>query len=285
MIEQQSRRDLSLVDMTSADLVAATSLSRDVGWPHRIEDWQFVFSLGHGLAGYIGDRLVATAMWWPYDHRITRIGMVIVDPGLQRSGIGRSLMNAVLDRIDSPMVLNATAPGGPLYRRLRFVDCGAICQHQGTTSSVPLAVLRAGERIRPAGRGDLKTLIDLDAAASGVRRDTIISALTLHAEAVVLDARGRTAGFAFFRRFGHGYVIGPVVAEDGQSARALIAHWVGSKAGMFMRIDVPEQAGISDWLDALGLVQTSRARTLCHGHCPVPVGTAQIFALINQALG
>jgi GNAT superfamily N-acetyltransferase len=285
VIEQRNRHILRLSNLTSADLAAAASLSRDVGWPHRLEDWQFGLSLGEGVAGYVDQSLVATAMWWRYERRITRIGMVIVDPKMQRLGVGRSLMHAVLDRIDTPMVLNATETGELLYRRLGFEECGAIRQHQGTAPSVPLAILRPGERIRPSGRRDMQTLINLDAAACGVRREKIIAALLGYTESVALDADGRTVGFALFRRFGHGYVIGPVVAQDELAARALIAHWVGSKAGKFMRIDVPDNGPLSDWLGALGLVQTSVVKTLRRGPLPTPEGQAHLFALVNQALG
>ena len=162
MIEQQSCGKLRLVNLTPADLAAAASLSRDVGWPHRPEDWQFALSLGRGLAGYVGDRLAAIAMWWPFDRHLTRIGMVMVAPTLQRLGIGRSLMQAVLDQIDTPMALTATDAGEPLYREFGFMNVGAIRQHQGTAPSVPLAVLRPGDRIRPSGRRDLQTFIELD---------------------------------------------------------------------------------------------------------------------------
>ena len=284
-IGQQHHRELVLAPMTSADLPAAVVLSRDVGWPHRLEDWQFVLSVGEGLAGHVGGALAATAMWWPYEQRLTRIGMVIVDPRMQRSGLGRALMTAVLGQIDTPMMLNATEAGAPLYRDLGFEDAGLIHQHQGTASSVPPVEIRSGERIRPAGRRDLEALIELDADASGVRREKVIAGLIEHAEVVVLDAEGRTAGFAFFRRFGRGHVVGPVVAADPLAARALIAHWVGSKAGMFMRIDVPESTDLTGWLDAVGLVQTSVARTLARGSSPYPKGKSRLFALANQALG
>lgn len=81
-----------ILEMATRDLPAAQALSREVNWPHRLEDWQFVHSLGQGLVAYSGNQLVGTAMWWTFDSRIVRLGMVIVNPSLQRSGIGRALM-------------------------------------------------------------------------------------------------------------------------------------------------------------------------------------------------
>ena len=104
-------------------------------------------------------------------------------------------------------------------------------------------------------------------------------------EAVVLDDAGETVGFAFYRRFGRGYVIGPVVARDTASAKALIAHWIGSNAGMFIRIDVPGESGLSDWLEELGLARVDNALTMARGAPLKPAGGFHVFGLVNQALG
>src|SRR5262245_36103819 len=103
--------------MAARDLPAAQALSREVSWPHRLEDWQFVHAVGQGLVAYSGDQLIGTAMWWSYDGKIARLGMVIVDPTIQRSGVGRTLMRGLLEQIKEPTVLlNATKEGEPLYR-------------------------------------------------------------------------------------------------------------------------------------------------------------------------
>jgi GNAT superfamily N-acetyltransferase len=275
-----------LAEMAARHLPAAQALSREVNWPHRLEDWQFVHSVGRGLVAYSGDQLVGTAMWWTYDSRIARLGMVIVDPTIQRSGIGRALMLGILDRITEPTVLlNATKQGETLYRQLGFQGIGSIVQHQGASFSAPLVPLRGGERIRPLGRNDLARLVELDAAACGVRREGVIAALIENGEAVVLDDAGETVGFAFYRRFGRGHVIGPVVARDTASARALIAHWIGSNAGMFMRIDVPGESGLSDWLEELGLARVDNVVTMVRGEPLKQASQFHVFGAVNQALG
>jgi GNAT superfamily N-acetyltransferase len=272
--------------MAEADLPAAFELSRAVGWPHRLEDWQFVFSLGQGLSAYSGDRLVGTAMWWTYAGAQTRIGMVIVDPTIQRSGIGRTLMETITAEMTTPsLVLNATTAGETLYRQMGFQPVGTIVQHQGAAFEVPLVQLGPNRRIRPMGRNDRDRLVDLDARALGFRRDDVVDALIAQGDAVLLDDGNQTTGFAFFRRFGRGFAIGPVVAQDTQSAKALIAHWISSNAGMFLRIDVPGEAGLSNWLIELGLVPASPVISMVRG-APLP-GRSDMFAfaIANQALG
>jgi GNAT superfamily N-acetyltransferase len=272
--------------MAVRDLPAAQALSREVRWPHRLEDWQFVHSMGQGFVAYSGDQLVGTAMWWTFGNRIARLGMVIVNPTAQRSGIGRALMLNIIDRIaEHTVLLSATKEGETLYRQLGFQSIGSIVQHQGASFSVPLVPLRAGERIRPSGRNDLARLVDLDAAACGAPRESLIAALIENGEAVVLDDAGEMVGFAFYRRFGRGHVIGPVVARDTASAKALITHWIGSNAGMFMRIDVPGESGLSDWLDELGLARAGNVLTMARGMPLNQAGGFHVFGLVNQALG
>jgi hypothetical protein len=195
-------------------------------------------------------------------------------------------MLGILDRIAEPTVLlNATKQGETLYRQLGFQDIGSIVQHQGVAFSTPLVPLRAGERIRPLGRNDAARLVELDAIACGGRREGVIAALIENGEAIVLDDAGETVGFAFCRRFGRGHLIGPLVARDTAGARALIARWIGSNAGTFMRIDVPGASGLSDWLEELGLARVDSALTMVRGVAPKSDGGFQAFAAVNQALG
>jgi GNAT superfamily N-acetyltransferase len=272
--------------LTSHHLPAAQILSRAVGWAHRLEDWQFAHAVGHGLAATSGGQLAGTAMWWVYADKVARIGLVIVDPTLQRSGIGRALMQGMLERISVPSVmLNATVPGEPLYRRLGFEGIGSIVQHQGTVVAAPPVTLRAGERIRPLQRSDLAHAVRLDAEASGGERAHVITALFENGKGIVLhDARG-IAGFTFTRRSGRGHTIGPVVARDAPAAKALIANQIGGHAGTFMRIDVPGGCGLSDWLEATGLVKVDEVVTMVRGVPPAQANEFRGFAIVSQALG
>jgi predicted N-acetyltransferase YhbS len=272
--------------MTTRDLPAAEALSREVGWPHRLEDWQLVHALGEGLVVCAGDRLVGTAMWWRYGGKVVRIGMVIVAPTIQRLGIGRALMRAALDRIAEPAVLlNATRQGETLYRQLGFRALGSIAQHQGVPAPTRQVSLRMREAIRPAHAGDLHRFVEIDAAAGGAPRDGVIAAVLARGEAVALAAAGGIAGFACYRPFGRGHLIGPVVARDDAGARALIAHAIDANAGKFLRIDVPVDSGLPDWLEGLGLARVDTVVAMVRGAAPQRGNTAHAFGLVNQALG
>ena len=272
--------------MTDDDLPQAHGLSRLVQWPHRLEEWQFNFKLGRGLVAEQADQTVGTVMWWPFGADAASLGMVIVDPDRQGAGIGRGLMAAALDQLDGRTVmLNATEAGLRLYQAQGFRPIGEIRQHQGAAFAVPAAPLGKGERIRPIGRRDGNALAALDGKATGLARGPLIKALLDEAEGVVLDRDSEAIGFALYRRFGRGHVIGPVIAPSTEGAKALISHWMASNPGVFMRIDVLGDSGLSPWLDDLGLTGVSPAITMVRGTWPPRVGTNRYWAIASQALG
>jgi GNAT superfamily N-acetyltransferase len=262
--------------MTAEDLAAAHDLSHEQKWPHRIEDWEMMFSLGSGYVAERDGEIVGTAMSWLYGEDTATLGMVIVSPNAQGMGIGRRLMDAVLD---------ATDEGLPLYRKMGFEPMGSIFQHQGAAFAVPMAELIPDERVRPLGNKDMDVLRTLARRATGMDRDKLLDALVPGAQGVVLTRSNEPVGFALFRRFGRGYVVGPTIAPDTGGAKALISHWLGSNSGIFCRLDVPEESGLSGWLDELGLPCVGRVMRMTRGQHPKADPDLRIFSLTTQALG
>lgn len=268
------------------DVPSARRLSAAVGWAHREEDWAFVRALGSGWVAVAGGEVVGTALTWRHDARHGSIGMVIVEPGWQGRGIGRRLVERALEDLgDRSITLNGTLEGRSLYERLGFRVVGALDQHQGVSGNVPPVKLGRDERLRPATPSDMALLVRLGLAASGIRRGKLMRALLDESEGIVLDRGTEALGFALCRRFGHGRVIGPVVAPDANRAKALIGHWIATHAGTFLRTDVEPSLGLGPWLEGLGLRRVDGALTMSRGEAPVRRGDVTAFAVVNQALG
>lgn len=272
--------------MTAADLEAAHALSLRVHWPHRLADWQFNFEFGHGLVAERDGELVGTALCWLWGAQYATLGLVIVDPRCQGRRVGYRLMEALLASLQGrDVLLHATPEGRGLYERLGFARTGEVRQHQGTALPAPLVALAPGWRLRPADHNDTATLAALDAQARGMPRVAMITALLGSADTVVLDHQAQARGFAMLRRFGRGLAIGPVVAPDADSAKALIAHLVGLNAGKFVRIDIDFDSGLTEWLEGLGLLRVDAPTVMVRGAAPGRVEGVRLFALVNQALG
>jgi ribosomal protein S18 acetylase RimI-like enzyme len=279
---------LSYRPFTDNDLAAAYALSSQINWPHRVDDWRFVAQAGEGFVAEDASGVVGTALCWKYGGDHASLGMVIVSPERQGHGIGRKLMELLLEVLgDRTTLLHATIAGKPLYEKLGFAQIGTINQHQGAAFQPPLVSLPPGERLRPLGANDTPQLIELASRASGVDRSALLPSLLELSDGIALDRDGELLGFALFRRFGRGYVIGPVVApdsEDSSRAKALISHWLARNEGVFVRIDTPGESVFSEWLDGLGLMRVDTVAQMArNGSLRADDGVRQ-FAIINQAL-
>ncbi|MEV8473325.1 GNAT family N-acetyltransferase [Ralstonia sp. UNC404CL21Col] len=274
--------------MTADDLAQTHALSEEQRWPHRPADWAQSFAHAEGIVAERDGQLIATAQRWRWGPRHATIGLVIVTPACQGRRIGHRLMSALLDGLDNHTVLlHATAEGRGLYERLGFVRTGEMRQHQGIAQPTPLIALPAGWRLRPAGLNEAADLRRLDAQARGMPRDALIDDLLASADAcVVLDDDGEARGFAMLRRFGRGHAIGPVVAPDAESAKALIAHLAGINAGHFTRIDIDFDSGLAEWLESIGLLRVDAPTTMVRGApLTTPPGGPTLFAIVTQAMG
>ena len=277
---------LKFTRIAAEHIPAAHDLSLEVKWPHRLDDWRFVERLGSGFVAEDAGGMVGTAMYWKHDARYASLGMVIVSPARQGHGIGKKLMTMVLDELEGRTVLlHATPSGQSLYARLGFVPYGAIDQHQGFVTDLPIISPAAGERLRPIGNSDGVKLAKLATQASGLSRAVVLPTLLEVADGIVLDRDGEAIGFALIRRFGRGYAIGPVVAPDAGRAQALIAHWISMRTRKFLRIDVPADCGLTGWLESRGLKHVDSVVAMARGAPPARDPALQVFAIINQALG
>ena len=275
---------ITLRPMTGADIDAATALSREQAWPHREEDWALFLEAGEGIVAEREGRVLGTVMAWRYGEDFATLGMVIVANAAQGQGVGRTLMEAMLDRLKGRrVVLNATAAGLPLYEKLGFVETDTVHQHQATAASIPPVSVTPAGRVRALGPDD--DLGDLYSRASGMDRAALLERLAAIARTAVLIRDRQPLGFAQSRRFGRGWLIGPVVAPDQVGARALILHELGAHAGAFCRLDVTGEGGLSEWLEEIGVPRVDTVKTMTRGRKPDHDPDVSVYAVAAQALG
>lgn len=282
-----------LTALRETHLPQALGQSAALRWPYREADWRFAFDLGHGFAAEADGRLVATAMWWPFGPAHASAGMIIVDAKMQGQGLGRALMEHLLDAAcDRTVLLNATREGLPLYARFGFAARGRVFQHQAVlTGEVPLAHAPAPAGVRSMHAADAAKVRQLDLAATGMDRTALLDALLRVGTTVVLDRGTGASAYACMREFGRGLVIGPVVAAGADAAADatdLVVVLARSARGRFVRIDVTEAGGLSTWLEksglpcvdhAVGMVREASSRSLDTD------AQARLFALSNQSFG
>ncbi|WP_454878075.1 GNAT family N-acetyltransferase [Serratia inhibens] len=284
----EEKQSIHLRPMIERDLPAAFGLSQQARWPHRLEDWQQAWALGAGVVAVANGETVGTALRWLWGENRATLGLVIVDERYRGQGIARAMVQTLVAPLaDYQLHLVATEQGKPLYRQLGFIEQGRLEQHQ--CRELPAREAEPspeGVTLRPASPRDLSTLAELDFAACGMRRQPLLETLLSSAgQALVLERRGIVVGFAMRRRFGHGNMIGPVVAPELASAVALIDALCRPCTGQFVRVDTPQANSLGPWLVARGLPRVDTPAIMVRGtpHRPDP-GAVQTFALVSQAL-
>lgn len=197
-------------------------------------------------------------------------------------GLGRRLTTTALEQAgDRECRLTATADGLPLYEKLGFVATHDVRQHQGIVGQVS-----APPAVEWIGSEHLQTPTALDRATFGADRAALMNALAGEGRFAAITNEDGIAAFAAVRAFGRGEVVGPVVAQDRDQARALIAFILSGMQGCSVRIDIPEDAGLSPWLEGLGLAHVGGPVAMLRGASNIPGSTnPRIFALASQALG
>lgn len=278
--------EIHLAPFTAAHMDSAVALSRQAGWPHRTEDWAMLAQLSIGFVALDGDRVVGTAFCTPFGPQVATLNMIIVDEAMRGRGLGRQLMQAVMQAAGArQMRLVATKDGLPLYEKLGFVKTGEIVQHQGI---IKLSATQSD--VSWAMPEDRPEIVALDRAANGLDRSALFESLFAQGCVAVIREAGQLAGFAVCRDFGRGKVIGPVVAQDANTAQTLIRFHLEeqSETDTLMRVDTAVESGLPAWLADLGLPHVDGGIVMQHGadHDDLPTDLDfHIFALTNQALG
>lgn len=269
-----------LTRMTMEHLPSALALSKAVNWPHRLTDWQMLLSLSEGHVALHGDAVVGTALRTDYGCEVSVLNMIIVDKSLRGKGLGRELMDAAMAGAgDRELRLVATKEGLPLYTKLGFAAEAEIEQCQGHL----ITVETPASNVEAVAATDLDEIIQLDAQYWGAERSKLILWLAANAELVAIrDRLDRITSFAALRRFGRGWVIGPLQAPDPDEAKALIRCLAAPLRGMFIRIDTEKALGLSSWLETIGLIRAGGGTKMRKTVRTEPRPT---FGLFSQALG
>ncbi|KGD72949.1 hypothetical protein HA49_12105 [Tatumella morbirosei] len=274
--------------MQPEDLPAGYRLTQMMHWPHRPEDWQQAFSLGEGVVAVVQQQIVGCALVWRWGVQRSTLGLVIVDPAHQGTGMGKAMIGALLEQVSGTSVrLHATEAGQGLYQKFGFTAHGTVHQHQ--CARLPVfspPVLGAREQIRPLQAGELAQIIEFDQQAHGLYRPTLYQQLLTTEGLWVLEQQGQIEGFVCLRKFGHGYQAGPLIARNERGARQLFSHCAASLAGEFLRIDTHGDSLFSEWLTACGLAIVDTPLLMIRGVPPEKTRGGMLdFGFMTQAMG
>jgi GNAT superfamily N-acetyltransferase len=269
----------SIVDLLPSEAAQNVALSRSVGWKDVESEWRVLHQAGLVRGVREADRLVAQGVLGDYGNCATLAKMVVAAER-QRQGLGARLLDGFLQLADArgiPVGLSATDLGRPLYESRGFKVSGELMilfgeVRPGTEPGGSVVLLTDAERA-----------VAIDARFSGCDRARMLRAR--FAEATVkLELVGQP-GFALATDAGDHALVGPILAETEDGARALLAALAAAVGGK-LRIDVPlEHVGFRRWLVERGLSEMSQRAEMARGAARLPWQVAQRFSLASQAWG
>ncbi|MFJ3435773.1 GNAT family N-acetyltransferase [Streptomyces cyaneofuscatus] len=278
--------DLPVRRLTRGDLVSCADLSEDRGWPRDEHRWGLLLSAGtgYGIAEPDGKGLVAACVVTPYGPCLAAVGMLLVAGRHARQGIARRLMRHVMEETGStPLALYATPEGQRLYEELGFAQVGR-------TERV-LGRFRAEDRpsavtTRPAAADDLQAMVRLDLPVFGIDRTHIIARLPAFSDRLrVAEENGELTGYAALWPSGDAHVVGPLIARDTATAKALVTALAAS-TDRPLRADVDARhEELLGWLVERGLEPGSRTAVMTYGIEDLPGDATRRFAPLTIATG
>ncbi|WP_284748061.1 GNAT family N-acetyltransferase [Amycolatopsis sp. RTGN1] len=256
--------------LDALDLPACSDLAESRSWPREPPKWTLLHDVGQvfGVDAPDDSGLAASCVLVTFGS-VASISMVLVAPRYERQGLGRAITAQALAAAgDRVVLLHASTYGRPLYESMGFVVDGGCQGHVGSF------VDDGGPGASP---GSLSDVLALDLLAQGVDRRPLLERL---GTPFVVDG-----GFAFGVDIGHVTVIGPVVAESEEQARALIRGVARSVPGK-VRVDPDFRfPGLIEWVRERGLVPGALAPRLVLHSRLLPGDPSLRFAPFTRAVG
>jgi predicted N-acetyltransferase YhbS len=230
--------------LAEGDIAEAMRLKDAAGWNQTEADWRRLLRLSPGgcFAATVGGKVVATTTTTRYGRALAWVGMVLVDPSFRRRGIATALVGAALENLEAACVeavkLDATPEGAPVYESLGFE----------AELHVERWVAAAGARAPQAvASGDIgpprlsEEVFEFDRIAFGADRSELLQILSDEAcvgPSLRAGAGGRVCGYALARRGSRATYVGPVVAEEAESAALILDDVLGRLGAGQVYVDV-----------------------------------------------
>lgn len=227
--------NLVRADLSVADAQRGYLLSTEIGWNQTEADWSYMLANGPGIGLTDGNgKLVASAIALPYG-QFGWVCMVLVAADWRRLGLATDLMNGVIELLQADGVvpgLDATPAGREVYRRIGFVDVYGL-ERLVADRAVLIAAPAEDAEIRPLTESDMDAVAAFDAPIFAGDRSALLRHLQTREPARAMGAwKGDTlTGFALARDGRTWTQIGPVIATEQETAKALVAAAANAGSG------------------------------------------------------
>ncbi len=274
--------------MQNSDIAEGLRLCRAAHWNQLQRDWELFLQLSpHGCrVACIDEKIVGTVTIVRYQQKFSWIGMVLVDPAQRRQGIGTQLLHSAVDilRDETTVKLDATPAGREVYLKLNFVDEYRLSRMETIVSGIKFST----SDVRPLLLTDLPAVLKMDQKIFGAARNILLQWTLAGAPelAWVLTSANKIKGYCLGR---HGYNflhLGPIIAEDSETAQQLVSACLQGQIGKSVILDTPHHhTGFMQWLNAIGFREQRPFIRMFRGSNNFPGNPAYQFAILGPEFG
>lgn len=278
--------------LTERDVAEAMRLKDAVGWNQTEADWRRLLRLSPRgcFAATVDERVVATTTTTRYGRALAWVGMVLVDPGFRRKGIATALVRAALDSLEAEGVealkLDATPEGVSVYESLGFEPELRIERWMGVAGGPASAY--AGP-VNAALPQLFEKVFEFDRHAFGADRSELLKALTEEAcvtPSLRVGEEGHLRGYALARRGSRAVYVGPVVAEEAETAALLLDDVFERLGGVQVYVDLNTTfEGGARELASRGLVKQRELIRMRRGKKTAAGTSRSVFAIAGPETG
>jgi GNAT superfamily N-acetyltransferase len=282
--------DARVVALEARHLAGCLTLSKSARWNQNEADWRVMLAIGRGWGLTLGDgTLAASTLVLPYGGKFAWISMVLVLPEQRRKGYATQLLKRALRENAAAgltSILDATPAGHEVYVQEGFQDRWGFKRYAlaaPTTGFMPVG------NARPLQPADWKAMLELDLRAFGASRERLLRNLAgrLPGAALVVERDGGLAGFVLGRDGREASQVGPLVAQDEETAIVLLnAALAGVRAPIY--IDIADHAPVlCAWAEARGFAFQRPFTRMVHGEGagPAPGEAGLVFCPAGPELG
>ncbi|MEW6123697.1 MAG: GNAT family N-acetyltransferase [Pseudomonadota bacterium] len=275
--------------LTPAEVDGAVDWAAREGWNPALHDAAaFLAQDPEGFLGLFEDGdMVACISAMAYGEAFGFIGFYICRPDRRGEGLGLRLWQAAMDRLGARTLgLDGVVAQQDNYRKSGFVLAHRNIRYGGRPISLPGA-----SGVARVERADIPALFAFDRAHFAFDRPNFLERWLVPEAGTALVARRDNAvtGYGVVRRAREGHKIGPLFAQDDETARTLYAglstaaHAAAPDAPVFL--DVPEpNAAARTLAEEAGLAPAFETARMYRGPAPdLPIG--QIYGITSFELG
>jgi ribosomal protein S18 acetylase RimI-like enzyme len=232
-------RDFVVRPMAEADLQLALDWAAEEGWNPGLNDAHCCYAADADgfFVGELDGVPIGCVSAVRYRLEFGFLGLYIVRPEHRGRGFGLQLWRAALDRLGDRMVgLDGVVAQQENYRKSGFRLAFRNIRHRGV-----------GGGAAPAGLVDLATvpfgeIAQYDGAAFPTAREAFLKSWIRQPQAVALGAMEQNGlkGYGVLRACREGFKIGPLFADDEETAERLLAGLMAPAPGAAVFLDTPE---------------------------------------------